>query len=430
MTAQAHGEAPMPPWRGDIADVAVIGAGLVGLATAYRLARQGKRVVVVEREGIAAGASRGNAGAFAFSDIHPLASPRILRQLPRWLSDPLGPLTLRPAYLPRILPWLIQFARACEPARVAASTAAQAALNGLSARATHALLDSLGARELWREDGNLHLYASHAHWQRSLRGWEERAAHGIGFTHLHGHTAISECQPGLAERFTVATLVPGWATIRDPLTLCERLAAACAASGAQWRHGEAVALQSRASDVTVTFAEGAPLGARQVVVAAGPWSHTLAASLGDRLPLEVERGYNTTFAQSNDGLRRQLTFVDDGFVMTRIGHGVRVGGAVELAGRQAPPNYKRADAMLAKARAFAPGVQMQDGKQWMGMRPSFPDSLPVIGLAKRDVRVAYAFGHGHLGLTQCAATAELVAALLAGEKPAIDLTPFRPERFG
>ncbi|MBL8287077.1 MAG: FAD-dependent oxidoreductase [Rubrivivax sp.] len=414
------------------ADVVVIGAGVVGLSIALRLllADPARRVVVLDRAGVAAGASRGNAGAYAFSDIQPLASPGIVRQAPRWLLDPLGPLALRPAYLLRIAPWLWRFWRASSAARVDAATVAQVALNRLAAEGTPRLLAALGAQDWWHEDGNLHLYESEAEWRASLPGWQQRAAHGIAFEHAHGPAAIAQWQPGLSPALVAATFVPGWATIDDPHRLVRRIAAHCLARGARLVRGEAQALVPAAEAVRVRLAGGAQVAARQVVVAAGAWSHRLARTLGERIPLDTERGYNTTLPPGAFDLRRQLTFPGHGFVVTRIAGGVRVGGAVELAGLDAAPDYRRSAALLAKAKRFLPALRAEGGTPWMGCRPSLPDSLPAIGRARDDERVVYAFGHGHLGLTQSAATAAVVEALLAGRQPPLELRPYSPQRFG
>jgi D-amino-acid dehydrogenase len=408
----------------------VIGAGIVGLAIALTLRRRGHEVLVIDRRGIAAEASRGNAGAFAFSDILPLASPGILRQAPRWLLDPLGPLALRPAYLPRIAPWLWRFWRASQPHRVAASTRVQAALMRVSAAAMPTLLEAAGAGAMLRTGGNLHLYDSAASWRASLPGWQVRAEHGIAFEHHHDRHAIAALQPGLSPQFGDATFVPGWQTIEDPHALADAVARAFVAAGGRLRRAEAMALQRGADGVRVVCRGGLALTAPQVIVAAGAWSHRLAASLGERIPLETERGYNTTLPPGAFDLRRQLTFCDHGFVVTPIAGGVRVGGAVELAGLDAPPHYARADVLLDKARQFLPGLRAEGGTRWMGFRPSLPDSLPVIGRARHEPRVIHAFGHGHLGLTQSAGTADLVAALVEGRAPAFDLTPLSSARFG
>ena len=180
----------------------------------------------------------------------------------------------------------------------------------------------------------------------------------------------------------------------------------------------------------VQFRDAPSIVAPCVVVAAGAWSHRLARTLSDHIPLETERGYNTTLPVGAFDLRRQLIFRAHGFVVTPLESGVRVGGAVEFAGLDAPPNFARAASLLAKAKRFMPALRTEGGRQWMGFRPSLPDSLPAIGKASTDERVVYAFGHGHLGLTQSAATARIVADIIAARTPPLDLTPFRPQRFG
>jgi D-amino-acid dehydrogenase len=410
-------------------DVLVIGAGSVGIAIALRLQQEGRQVTVIDRTGVAAEASRGNAGALAFTDIMPLASPGILRKAPRWLLDPLGPLSIAPAYLPRIAPWLFHFWRASFPERVKASAAAQAALMDLSITETDAMLAAAGASDMLRSDGVLHLYESEAELTASQASWQARAEHGIAFTHLHGLQAIAELQPGLSPTLVAATFLPAWKTVTDPLLLTLALACRFVALGGRLRRAEALALEPAAGGVVVPLVGAQRMAAQRVVVAAGAWSHRLARTLGERIPLETERGYNTTLPVKAFDLKRQLTFGGHGFVVTPLSCGVRVGGAVELAGLDAPPNFQRSEALLAKAKRFMPALATEGGTQWMGFRPSLPDTLPAIGPAARDARVTYAFGHGHLGLTQAAATARLVADLMAGRRSALDLSPFRPQRF-
>jgi D-amino-acid dehydrogenase len=411
-------------------DVLVIGAGIVGVAISLRLRQEGREVLLIDRECVAAQASRGNAGALAFSNVLPLASPGILRRAPRWLMDPLGPLAIRPRYLPRLLPWLFRFWRASRRDRVRAGTAAQAALMDLSAVETPLLLAAAGASHMLRSDGVLHLYESEAELRASQPGWQARAEHGIAFTPLHGPQAIAELQPGLSPSLVAATFVPGWKTVSDPLRVTEALAGEFERRGGRIRRADAVALAPGLDGVKVHTRDGAALVARSVVIAAGAWSHRLARTLSEHIPLETERGYNTTLPVDAFDLKRQLSFDGHGFVVTPLACGVRVGGAVEFAGLDAPPNFARAAAMLGLAKRFMPGLRTEGGREWMGFRPSLPDSLPAIGRAAADERVVYAFGHGHLGLTQAAATARLVADIIAGRPPPLDLAPFRPQRFG
>ena len=406
----------------------VVGAGVVGLSAALALQARGYLVSVLDREGPAAGASAGNAGAFAFSDILPLASPGILRKAPGWLLDPLGPLSLPPAYALRIAPWLLRFWRACSPARVAAATAAQAALMDLSRAELEPFLAATGTLAMLRKEGNLQVYESEAELTAALPGWRAREEHGIAFRHMTA-AEMAELQPGLAPRFTHGTFTPEWYAIADPKLFTLALADRFRAAGGVIERAEVVALRPLVDGVEVHQHDGVTRRAAQVVLAAGAFSHRIARTIGEAVPLETERGYNTTLPADAFDLRTQVTFGGHGFVVSRLSIGIRVGGAVELGGLDLPPNFRRSEAMLAKARAFLPGLRPDDGVQWMGFRPSLPDSLPAIGRARATPRVVYAFGHGHLGLTQSAGTARLVADLLTDRPPAIDIASFSPQRF-
>lgn len=409
-------------------DLIVVGAGVVGLSAAVALMARGLSVTVLDRKGPAAGASAGNAGAFAFSDILPLASPGILRKAPKWLFDPLGPLSIPPAYAPRLAPWLFRFWRACMPDRAAASITAQTSLMDLSKAELETFLTATGTRPMLRHEGNLQVYETEAEFRASLPGWGVRADHGIDFRHLDPE-AMAEIQPGLSPRFVRGTFVPGWYSVADPETFTLALADHVRKGGGRIERAEVTGFAQRDGEVEVHLAGAMPLRASRVVLAAGAHSHLLARGLGDRIPLETERGYNTTLPSDAFDLRTQITFGGHGFVVTRLSSGIRVGGAVELGGLRLPPDFRRAEAMLKKAQTFLPGLRTGGGKQWMGFRPSLPDTLPVIGASRATTRVIYAFGHGHLGLTQSAGTARLVADLVTGAPPAIDLTPFSPQRF-
>ncbi len=409
-------------------DVAIIGAGIIGLSTAYKLQEAGRSVVLIDRKGMGEETSRGNAGAFAFSDVIPLATSGVLQKLPRWLSDPLGPLTIRPEYLPQITPWLVRFWRAGWPDRVVASLKAQSAMMRLARAEAEALIAGAGLEGMIRRDGVLELHESEDELRKTARDDAAKAAEGIEFRHVRG-AELADLQPGLSPRITCATFIPKWQTVSDPYDYAVAVGKAATDRGASFRKAEAVQLRPQDDGVVVEFADGSALSARQVVVAGGAWSKRLTSPLGDDIPLETERGYNTTLPGYSFDLKRQLVFGGHGFVVTPLASGIRIGGAVELGGLKLAPNFKRADAMLKKAAAFMPGLVTEGGKQWMGFRPSLPDSLPAIGYSRRSRNIVYAFGHGHLGLTQSAATGRLVTELLTGATPSLDLTPFSPQRF-
>lgn len=404
------------------ADLTVIGAGVIGLSIALSAQARGLTVRVIDREGPAAGASTGNAGAFAFTDIFPLASPRIIRQAPKWLLDPLGPLSVPPAYAAKILPWMLRFWKASWPDQVKRSTVVQSAMMDYSRAALERFLPREGLSAMLRRDGQLQVYEGEAEFNASLEGWRIRAEHGIEFRHLKGEE-IADLQPGLSPQFTHATFTPGWHSISDPRDYTLALADRVRQNGGEIVIAEATRLTATGVETSAGHFAG------RVVVAAGAFSHRLLKTIGLFVPLETERGYNTTLPSDALDLRMQITFGGHGFVVTRLTSGIRVGGAVELGGLDLPPNFKRSEAMLKKAARFLPALKTTGGRQWMGFRPSLPDSLPAIGVVPGHPHIFCAFGHGHLGLTQSAGTAEAMADLLTGRVPTIDLTAFSPARF-
>jgi len=409
-------------------DIAIIGGGIIGICAAICLTEAGRNVTVFDRTGICEETSSGNAAAFAFSDVLPLAHKGMIRQLPKWLADPLGPLSIPPAYLPKLLPWLIRFWRAGAAGNYETSLATQAGMMKLAEAEWMGLLDRSGTRPMLREAGSLEFYESEAEFRASLPGWAARERFGIGFRHVEGEE-MARLQPGLSPRFVKGTFVPGWKTVADPKLLGKALWAYAEGLGARFEKARIDRVAADRDGATLTLADGTARAARHLVIAAGAWSHLLARQLGDRIPLETERGYNTTLPKAAFDVKRQLIFSGHGFVITPLDTGLRVGGAVELGGIERPPNYARSKALLQKAQAFLPGLDPAGGREWMGFRPSLPDSLPVIGNAPASRSVTYAFGHGHLGLTQAAATGRLIRELVLGQAPPIDLAPFSPQRF-
>lgn len=409
-------------------DHIVIGAGIIGLTAAFRLSEAGRKVLILDRKGMAEETSRGNAGALAFADVEPLASPGVIWKAPGWLLDPLGPLSMPLSYAPTMAPWLWRFWRASHPARHEAATAAQARLMDLSKSETEGLYAAAGVAGALRRDGAIYLYEGERALKAAQGLWDLRARHGVDFEVATG-ARLRHLQPGLCQRYSHGVFLPSWMTVSDPYEVACAIGGAAIARGARFEVAEVADLRPAGAEVSLRLADGRRMAAPQVLIAAGAWSHRLSARLGDRLPLETERGYNTTLPCDAFDLRRQLVLPSDGYVITPLATGIRVGGAVELAGLTRKPDYRRSAILLKKAEGVLPGLKTGDGVQWMGFRPSLPDSLPVIGRAPKAPNVIYAFGHGHLGLTQAAATARLVADLCLNRPPAVDLAPYRPERF-
>lgn len=410
------------------ADVVVIGAGIVGVMAAHYLQESGRAVLLLDRDEVAAGASAGNAGILAFPEIIPIPSPGIMWKAPKWLLDPLGPLSLPPAYALSIAPWLWRFWRASSKKTFERGIAVQTRLMKLAAAEMDRVRAIGELASFFTHTGTLDLYDSEASFNAATHDWLEKEKAGFQFTSVD-RAEIDRLQPGLAPQFRHAMYSPAGIQVNDPKGLTRAVADLVVARGGQYRKGEVADIAPRADGALLTLKDGATIQAATVVLSGGAWSKTLAERLGDRVPLETERGYNTTLPPQAFTLQRQLYFNDHAFVVTPLAEGIRVGGAVELGGLKLPPNYRRSKALLAKAARFLPDLKTEGGREWMGFRPSMPDCLPVIGRSKASPAILYAFGHGHLGLTQSAATGRLISELAAGRTPSLSLAPLGPDRF-
>jgi D-amino-acid dehydrogenase len=233
-------------------------------------------------------------------------------------------------------------------------------------------------------------------------------------------------EPALGPGIAAGMVTPGWSHVADPKAIWAALLADAR------RHGVAVQPDA-AADLTepgrVRLASGAAVACDAVVLAAGAWSAALARQAGDRVLLESERGYNVTLPAPGVALSREVIFAEHKFVATPLAAGLRIGGAAEFAGLAAPPNFARARALGRLGAGYLPGLSLAGGKEWMGQRPTTPDSLPVLGRSPRRPDVFHAFGHGHLGLTLAATTGRLIADQIAGRRPPVDMAPFSAARF-
>ncbi|MDA7947048.1 MAG: FAD-binding oxidoreductase [Hyphomicrobiaceae bacterium] len=410
-------------------DAIVVGAGVIGMSVAVALQNRGLNVLVLDRKGVAAETSRGNAGALTFSSVDPHNSPSVIRKVPKWFFDPMGPFSIPARYAIQATPWLLRFVSASRPSRVARTREALAALMEYCRDDLQDFSKMAGTHNLLHNDGGLEIYDTEGEFNAAIRSWERRQDLGMTFEPVRGAKAISDYQPGLDPKFQYAIHTKIWQGVSDPLDYVEALGETFRARGGDIEICGVDALENRPEGCQVKLGDGRTLSTKNAIICAGAWSHTLAQKLGDKIPLEAERGYNTTLPPAALDLKRAVTFASHAFFMTRLTSGIRIGGAVELGGLTLPPNFTRADALLAKAKSFFPDLKTEDGKQWMGHRPCLPDNLPVIGKSPNAQNIIYAFGHGHYGLTQSAGTGKLVAALVFDETPPIDMAPYRPDRF-
>ncbi|WP_029059362.1 NAD(P)/FAD-dependent oxidoreductase [Stappia stellulata] len=412
----------------ELPSVHIVGAGIVGLAIAATLQTRGHQVTLIERNEPGSGASLGNASGIAWTDVAPLASPGVWRKAPGWLLDPLGPLSVRPSYAPSILPWMLRFLSASRPSAFKRSVSAIAALNADALPAWERLWRDTGTGGRLRAEGCLDVFDKPAEIARARAGWQLQRDHGIEVKELDAR-AIREMEPDLGPGVAGGAFLPGWAHLDDPHAMCLDLERVVRERGGQILRGDVVSVIGTDGEARLQMRDGPVIQADKVVIACGAWSRPLAASLGEDVPLDTERGYNITVPEPGVSFRRFIMLAGYGFVMSPIARGLRIGGMVEFAGLKAPPNWARVDALVSRARRIAPSLSVEGGERWMGFRPSLPDSLPVISRSRRAPQVYYAFGHAHHGLTQAATTGELVAGMISGNRREIDLVPYAVDRF-
>jgi len=407
-------------------EIAVVGAGVVGLATALHLAAEGREVMLIDPNEPGSGASFGNAGTLAEYACVPVGTPAVLRALPKLLLDPDSPFSLRWPALFQLAPWLIGFARQSLPMATRANAAALAGLLADALPAWEEMAVEAKLTDLLRRNGCLYLYRNPADLNGSASSRALRASFGV---HQQVLTPgeIAALEHNLPPVMGGGLYFPDSMNVTDPSLVMRRLFEAVTARGVTLARARISSLDARDGEIRLS-GQDFVISAKKAVIAAGAFSRPLAAQAGDAIPLETERGYHLEFEAETPLLTRPVCPVDLGFYMTPLAGRLRVAGTVELGGLIAPPNPRRLALLDRGVRQFFPDPG-KPSSQWLGFRPSLPDSRPVIGPSTRSPNVLYAFGHGHLGLTLAPVTARWIAGFIAG-RDMPSAADFAAARFG
>jgi glycine/D-amino acid oxidase-like deaminating enzyme len=412
--------------------VAVVGAGIVGACTALMLQRRGHAVTIVDPKPPGEGASFGNAGCLNGSSIVPMSMPGVLRDVPGWLLDPLGPLSIRWSYLPKIAPWLVEFVRSGTPNKVSAQAKALRALLRPSVETMMSLAQEAGAAHLVRREGHIYVYRSEKGFKKDQGGWQLRRENGVKLQVLD-QASLRDFDPELSPEFVRGVFMEENGHTTNPSKLVKCLVEQALRNGASLVKASAIAIAMDGSRVRAVQTSAGDVEAECVVIAAGAHSKPLADGMGDRVLLDTERGYHLMISDPEAKPRVPTTDAEGKFVVNAMEHGLRLAGTVELGGLDLPPDWRRAHILLEHARRLLPRLARSYPEErlsrWMGFRPSLPDSLPVIGRSARSPDVLYGFGHGHVGMTGAPMTARVLVELISGETPSIDISPFSPQRF-
>lgn len=410
--------------------VVVIGAGIVGANVGLALLDKGYDVTILDRGEPGMGASFGNAGGIAVSECAPVAMPGMIRNVPGWLMDPLGPLSVRWGYLPKMMPWLLRFLAASRKSRVEQIASNMAMLLNRAWDDYDPVLKNAGLVDaVFKKHGAMAVYRSTESRKAAEYAIDLRRRNGIKLRNLT-RDEVRDIEPDLAPIFACGVMEEDWGHVLDPFKIATGIFKHFLDRGGKFKTANVSNFVFRDGKPRAAVTdEGDMITFDNVVVACGAWSKALAKRLGSPVPLDTERGYNTTVPYHDAKLSRMVVCADDSFVLSPLEMGIRVGGAVELGGLLAAPNYERAKALFAKGKEVLPKLNAEGGTEWMGFRPSMPDSTPVISKSPRHANTYFAFGHGHLGLTLGATTGRLVADLMASGEAPVDMTPYRINRF-
>jgi D-amino-acid dehydrogenase len=408
--------------------VAVIGAGVVGLSCASYLQLRGHAVTVIDPRPPGEYCSFGNAGCLSLASFVPLGLPGTWKKVPGWLMDPAAPLSISPRYAHRIAPWLWRFQRSSSMARVNQIADALHPLLTCTLDKWRPLAARAGVPELIVQNGYAFAYESEAAFLSDALGREIRRQRGVKIELLVG-PAIREFDPALSPRITHLVMFPEQGHCPNPLRLSRALAERLQGEGAHFVRHRAKGFESIGGRVTRIVTDNGAVETDAVVIAAGAHSNELSSQLGSKVPLETERGYHVMLELPNITPRIPVMAGEGKYFATPMEGGLRIAGTVELAGLEAPPTFARADALLVGAKRLLPELRHGKVERWMGHRPSLPDSMPVIGRSPRMHNAFFAFGHGHVGLTAAAPTGEIIADLVSGGEPSIDISAFVAERF-
>jgi D-amino-acid dehydrogenase len=409
-------------------DTIVLGAGIVGTSIAVHLVKRGVSVALVDRGGAGEGTSYGNTGIIEGNTIFPAAFPSSLTALIRIALKRAPEANYHLSFLPQVAPWLLAFRAASQPARLIETAHIMRPLMARAVAEHEALGAESGADKYFRHTGWLKLYRSDASFAAQARELELAARFNIANVPLDA-AAAHALEPSLKPVFRHAVHWTGAVSVSNPLAVTRAYAARFAALGGLSFSGDARTLHRTDGRWRVDSSAG-PLDAGDVVIALGPWAPDVLKPLGIDLPLALKRGYHWHFRpHGNAGLSRPILDADNGYCITPMEQGIRLTTGAEFAPRDAPPTPVQFDRVLPPARELFDLGAAVEQKPWLGSRPCFADSRPVISRAPGQSGLWLAYGHGHWGLSLGPATGRLLAEMMAGATPFCDPQPYAAERF-
>ena len=416
----------MPPPDTD-ASAAILGAGIVGLCTALSLLERGVRVRIIDRGEPGQETSMGNAGVVSPWSIVPQSLPGIWRKIPGQLFGHGRALSIHPKVAARMIPCGWRFLQQGREAQVRRVSEAMSQVCGPSIELYQRHLLGTGHEGLLRDSFYIHAFRDGSRANLTDLGYRIRLEKGADIE-LVGRERLAEIEPELSEDFEAAVVIKGQARVRSPGRLGRVLADKARRLGAKFMQADVTGIQCKDAGWSIQCT-GGPLEADRLVVCLGAWSPGLLEWTNLHVPLMAERGYHVEFSEPGIEINNSVMDVDAKVVASSMEGGVRIAGQAEFAPIDAPPDGRRAARLVQIAKAAFRDLQTDRPSFWMGRRPSFPDSLPMLGDVPGHQGLFLNFGHAHYGLMMAPKSGELIAQLICGEQAGHKINDFSPNRF-
>ncbi|MDB4092062.1 FAD-dependent oxidoreductase [bacterium] len=408
--------------------IVVVGAGIVGVSCALWLQRSGHEVTLVDRAGPASGTSHGNAGVLAAGAVIPVTTPGLLARAPRMLFSKDAPLFLKWGYLPKLLPFLRRYMSYANDAHVDRYGAAMSMLLHDTVAQHRALADGTDAARFISDEDYCFGYATRADFEADAYGWEKRRKAGYAFEVVEG-TEYRAADPSYGPAFEVVVRCKNHGRISDPGGYVTALAGHFVDQGGVFdiRAVEDITLEN--GEIAALQTSKGEMRADKFVFAMGPWSKKIARKLGVKVPFESERGYHIEFMNPSVMPKNPMMVASGKFVLTPMEGRLRAAGVIEFGGLENGPSRGPFDLLKRQVKQVLPDLEYDEAVEWMGHRPAPADSLPLIGANDVNGKSYNAFGHQHVGLTGGPKTGRIIADIINGKKPNVDLAPFDPMKY-
>ena len=407
--------------------IAIIGAGIVGVSCAIHLARLGKQVLLIDKAGPAEGTSHGNAGVLACCSVVPVTTPGILARAPKMLFDRDGPLFLKWGYMPKMLKFLIPYLKASKAETVDHVATHLAPLLMDSVDEHFNVSDGSPAQKWLKKSPYMFVYRNRAAYEADSYTWNLRKKNGFEWKVLEGD-AIRQREPSVSEDYDCAVILEDHGFVTNPGQYVKDLAETAIAAGVELRITDVNDIEQTDAGATLKTSDG-DIDVEAAIIATGVWSSVLSERHGANVPLETERGYHIILEQPSTQPTMPIMDTTRKFVATPMADGLRVAGVVEFGGLDAPPSQGPFDLLMRGVQALLPNFKYKSKVTWMGHRPATADSLPVIGRSPISKDVYFGYGHHHIGLTAGPKTGRLLAEMVAGLQPNIDMHAYRADRY-